>query len=354
MKAQKIAAWLIIVTFVIALLIIGKPFLVPLFLGIVIWYLINAINQVFRTNSWIDQHIPGWLSLTIASISILLFLILIGNLIAQNINTMIASTPDYRVNLEQQLQRILSTFGYTKALDFDTLATDFNLNDYIRRLINSMTGIASSFFLILIYVIFLLIEQGTFTQKIAALGLSSERKEHLKNILQDINQASRTYILVKFAASLLTGFLSFLVLRIIGVDFALFWAFLIFVLNFIPTIGSIIATAFPALVALIQFDSLGPFFTILIGIVAIQVLIGSFLEPRLLGNTLNISPFVVIVSLALWGMIWGIVGMLLCVPLTVILIIVFAQFPNTLPIAIILSKRGQVGRNLKKDAGNPN
>ena len=75
----------------------------------------------------------------------------------------------------------------------------------------------------------------------------------------------------------------------------------------------------------------------------IQIAIGSFLEPRLLGNTLNISPLVVILSLALWGLLWGVVGMLLCVPITIILIIIFAQFPKTRPIAVFLSKNGKVG-----------
>ena len=137
--------------------------------------------------------------------------------------------------------------------------------------------------------------------------------------------------------------MSYGVLTLVGVDFALFWAFLIFLLNYIPTIGSIVATAFPALLTLVQFDGFTPFFIVLIGVLAIQVAIGSFLEPRLLGNTLNISPLVVILALALWGLLWGVVGMLLCVPITIILIIIFAQFPPTRPIAVFLSRNGEVG-----------
>ena len=342
MEAKKVAAYFIIIAFVIAFLVIGKPFLVPLFVAIVIWYLINSINTLFQINPTVKSLIPNWLGLTLSSIFIIGFLVLVGELISDNINGMLAAAPDYRVNLEQQFNRILGLFGISSLPDYKTLSTEFNLNDYIRRLVNSITGTAQNFFLILIYVIFLLIEQNTFPKKIAALRLSDERKEKLKHILDDINIASRTYLTVKFIASLVTGFLSFAVLQIVGVDFALFWAFLIFLLNFIPTIGSIIATAFPALVALIQFDSLSPFLIVLIGIIGIQILIGSILEPRLLGNSLNISPMIVILSLVIWGSIWGIVGMLLCVPLTAIMIIVFAQFPATRPIAVLLSRNGRL------------
>lgn len=344
MKIQKTASYAIVISFSLALLIIGKPLLVPLFLAIVIWYLINSINQLLRAVPWVKSYIPMALSLFFSSILILAVLVLLGNLIAQNIEQMRISAPNYRLNLEAQLQRILAFFGQENRYDLTSLATEFNLNDYLRNLINSISTTAQNFFLILIYVIFLLIEQDTFPKKMAALSWSKERKSNFKKILVQINEVSRTYILVKFGASLLTAVLSFIVLSFIQIDFPVFWAFLIFILNFIPTIGSIVATAFPALVALIQFDTLGPFLAVLLGIVGIQVLIGSFLEPRLLGSSLNISPFVIILSLVLWGMIWGVVGMLLCVPLTVILIIILAQFPNTRPVAILLSKKGQIGK----------
>nr|AWJ66328.1 transport protein [uncultured bacterium] len=343
MQAQKVAAYVIIISFAIALLVIGKPFLVPLFLAIVLWYLINSINDLIRKLPFVNLHIPNWASLVVAGIIIIAVLFLFGNLIARNIDLMVKSAPSYRVNVEHQVQRILSLFGLEQRYDLTSLATEFNLNDYLRNLINGITGLAQRFFLILIYVIFLLVEQDTFPKKLAALSWSKERKENFKRILFQINQASRTYIAVKFGASLLTGVLSFIVLYFVKVDFPVFWAFLIFLLNFIPTIGSIVATAFPSLVALVQFDTLAPFFVVLIGIIAIQLLIGSFVEPRLLGNSLNISPFVIILSLVLWGLIWGVVGMLLCVPLTAILIVILAQFPNTRPVAILLSKNGKIG-----------
>jgi len=129
---------------------------------------------------------------------------------------------------------------------------------------------------------------------------------------------------------------------VVGVDFAAFWALLIFLLNFIPTIGSIIATIFPALITLVQFDTLTPFFLVAGGLTGIQILIGNILEPKFTGSTLNLSPTIILLNLSLWGLIWGIPGMFLCVPFLVISMIVFSNLPQTRTIAVLLSSDGQI------------
>lgn len=129
---------------------------------------------------------------------------------------------------------------------------------------------------------------------------------------------------------------------IIGVDFAFFWAFLIFILNYIPTVGSLIATIFPAMIALVQFNSFSPFVLVLVLIGSIQLLVGNVLEPKIMGSSLNISSLVVLLSLAFWGSIWGVVGMILSVPITVMMIIVMSHFPGTKNIAIMLSANGKI------------
>ena len=145
---------------------------------------------------------------------------------------------------------------------------------------------------------------------------------------------------LKTFVSLLTGLLSYFALLSIGVEAPVFWAFLIFLLNYIPTIGSLIATSFPALFALLQFGELGPFLWVLGVVGAIQVIIGNIVEPKVMGNSLNISSLVVLLALAIWGSLWGIIGMILSVPITVIMVIIFAEFKATRPIAVLLSEKG--------------
>ena len=114
------------------------------------------------------------------------------------------------------------------------------------------------------------------------------------------------------------------------------------ILNFIPTIGSLIATVFPAIFALLQFGQFKEGLLILGIVGSIQLVVCNFVEPKLMGNSLNISPLVVLLTLAIWGVMWGITGMLLSVPVTVILIIIMAEFPATRPFAVLLSQNGEV------------
>ncbi len=192
--------------------------------------------------------------------------------------------------------------------------------------------------------LFLLFEQKGFNKKMRALFPDKEHREEVRDLLHHIQEHIQTYVAIKTMTSVLTGTISYAVLKVVGVDFAEFWGFIIFLLNYIPTVGSLLGIIFPSLLALIQFPTLAPFFVVAVGLGVVQFLIGNVLEPRLTGSSLNISPLVVILSLALWGSIWGIVGMFLCVPLTVITMIILSHFDRTRPIAILLSGDGKIER----------
>ncbi|MEL7029105.1 MAG: AI-2E family transporter, partial [Pseudomonadota bacterium] len=181
-----------------------------------------------------------------------------------------------------------------------------------------------------------------FSKKIAAIAASTNQEDAVNAVLEHISALIRNYLSIKTLTSLMTGAASYVVMLLIGVDFASFWAVLIFVLNFIPVIGSIVAVAFPVLLTAIQFGSWGPFLTALIGLTAIQQTVGGFIEPRMMGASLNLSPLVILLSLTLWGQLWGIPGMLLCVPIMVVVTITLSQFASTRPIAILLSQGGNV------------
>ena len=121
----------------------------------------------------------------------------------------------------------------------------------------------------------------------------------------------------------------------------------VFMLNYIPVIGSLIGVLFPSLLVLVQFGSFGPFFAAVLGLGGIQFGMGNVLDPRLMGSSLNLSPLAIIVALAVWGGLWGVAGMFLCVPITVIVMIVCAQFEGTRPLAVLLSADGRL------DLGEP-
>jgi predicted PurR-regulated permease PerM len=120
------------------------------------------------------------------------------------------------------------------------------------------------------------------------------------------------------------------------------WAVLIAVMNFVPYVGSALGVVFPVLMTIVQFDDLGVVLTMLASLTALQFAIGNFLDPYLMGNSLNLSPFAILVSLAVWSELWGVPGAFLSVPITAILAIVFSEFPGTRPIAVLLSRGGKV------------
>jgi len=164
----------------------------------------------------------------------------------------------------------------------------------------------------------------------------------MANIIASIADQSQKYISVKTYVSFLTGVGSWLVMAFFGIEFAVFWAILIFVLNYIPYVGSIIAVLFPVALALFQFGNFGVMGTLFIALTGIQVLVGYIIEPIVMGNSLDISAFVVLASLSLFGTIWGIVGMIIAIPIVIILIIVMSHFEGTRPIAVLLTGNGEL------------
>jgi predicted PurR-regulated permease PerM len=168
------------------------------------------------------------------------------------------------------------------------------------------------------------------------------RGKEISDMIERIKWDIKSYFVIKTVVSFITWALSYIVMQSFGLDFALFWAFLIFALNYIPSIWSIIAVTFPALLSLIQFDSYYTFVFMTSFLVGIQTLMWNIIEPKFVGNKLNLSPLVIIISLWFWWAIWWVVWMLLSVPIMVIINIVLAKIPSTRPIAILLSEKWEL------------
>lgn len=339
----NVAAWLLSIGLLLALIIVGKSYLVPIFMALVIWYLVNALSQLFQRVPLIGKYLPDSVTLIMSLLFIGLALYQVGDVLVSTVQGFLDDSQKYMPRIEAQIAKVVEVFQPDSPpykLNTTALYDQVLLN--WAELLASFGNFAKGLFLVLLYVLFFIIEQSAFGGKMEALGLGLDQPNRLSVVLKEVNTAMRTYLGVKTLTSLLTAILSWIVFVVIGLDFALFWAFLIFLFNYIPSIGSITATGLPALLALVQFDSLSPFLIVALGVSAIQVLIGNILEPRLMGDNLNISPLVVVLSLILWSLLWGVVGMLLSVPITVAIIIICAQFPSTRNVAILLSKDGKV------------
>ena len=328
---------------------IAQSFIVPIIWSIIIWYFIITLSTEIYKISWFKKIFPFWVSSCI-SIGIFIFLfMLIGDLIESSINDVIKALPNYQDRLLIVIQSVSFQFGIEEPKSLESIIKSINLTPLFSSFGNIFKSGIGSLGIILIYVLFLLLEYHTFEKKLQYIIPNKKKREKVLDFFHIITRELKTYLKIKSISSCATGGVSFIVLSSIGVDFASFWALFIFLLNYIPTVGSIIAVTFPIVVSLVQFDGFGYFGLTAVLLIAVQIIIGNILEPRFMGKSLNLSPFVIILSLSIWGKILGLTGMFLCVPIMVVLNLILSNFESTRPIAIILSANGKIIEKKKKN-----
>jgi len=332
-----------LVALTIYLLVVGQNLFLPLVIAIVFWFLINVLAAGFSRIRVGRFYVPRPLCFIASILMFLIAVSVIVQFISGSLNDLGSVARIYEANL----QAYWAAFPFADSLPAGGMARMFNewldISALITATALTFTGLAADGVLIIIYVGFLLFEQGNFNAKLSALVGNDVRERSVRRIINRVRKDVQKYISIKMFTSSLTGILSYLLLRTLGVDFPEVWGVLIFLLNFIPTVGSIIATIFPATIALAQSnDGIALSLIVLVSLGALQVCIGNILEPRLMGTSLNLSPVVILFNLALWGYIWGVAGMFLCVPFLIITTIVLSHFPKTRPVAILLSSNGKI------------
>jgi len=340
---MKNAAYFFITTISIVItLIYGKTLLIPFVFALLLWFLVRKIRHLLDKVNVIKKYLPSWFKNLFPSLIILSIFGFISKILLDNVNTIAKSYPLYETNIEMIIININQLFGINIVESLKAHATDFDFGLILKSIFKSLSDLLSNAFIIIIYALFIFLEEVHFSNKLKAAFREKDQYENLSNILGKIESSIGNYIGLKTLVSLITGVISYIALLFIGIDSPVFWAFLIFLLNYIPTIGSLIATLFPALFCLLQFGEFGPFLMVLLFVGSIQIIVGNIIEPKLMGNSLNISSFVTIFALSFWGALWGVTGMLLSIPITVIMVIIFAHFDNTKAIAILLSEKGKI------------
>jgi AI-2 transport protein TqsA len=347
-KTITFTASLILVWIIGSLLIAGRSLLIPLVIAILIWHLLNTIHTYVKNIPILSKKMPSWFSMVLSLAIVALLFKVVIDIISNNVTEVIAASPRYQENFMDIFGKIDSYFNIKILANFESFIKSLSFQRILVNIYGVFTSITGSAVLIVLYVAFLFVEQHYYRQKMHALVRHPENRELVNNIMTHIIRDTQTYLGLKTLLSLITSTTSWIIMKAVGLDFAEFWALLIFFLNFIPNIGAIIATAFPALLALIQFDGLIPFIIVTTGIVSIQFIVGNVIEPRYLSKSLNLSALVILISLALWGAIWGVLGMFLSVPITVMMMIIFAHFDKTRPIAILLSQDGYIQKAYEK------
>lgn len=343
LRFLNIAAALGLVALLFFVLVVGRDFLVPFVVAIAIWYLMIALKDSFKQSTKYTRiPVPDAIAMVLAIAATVLTITLIVVLINSSINGVIAQIPKYQDRINDIIGNTLKLTGYEGENPLREFIANLRPQEYVSRAASAIGGLVQDMGLIIVYVLFLLLETWTFGRKLNALARTDTHRENLRTTIREIGEDINTYMRIKTWLSAAVAVLCYAAMKLAGVDFAEFWAVLFFLLNYIPTIGAILAVFFPAMLMIVQFTSIPLIVSVIVVLIAIPTVINNFVEPRMMGRSLNLSSLVIIMSLILWGSIWGIIGMFLCVPIMVILNIVLAKFESTRPLAVMLSANGRI------------
>lgn len=300
------------------------PFVLAMFVAFGLTPLIDVLRHMLR--------VPRPLAVLVTLVIGFILLSVLGALVSASVRQLSANASIYQAQIDILIARatqLLNQYGITWPATFGSLS-DIpmkTIGSMLMGTTNAILDILSKGLLVMLFLIFLLI--GDTTRRQTNGGLLGEAEARIKR-----------YIITKVILSAATGVLVGLVLSLLGVDLALVFGLFAFLLNFIPSVGSLIATLLPLPVVLVNPES--TLTTILLVIIlpaAIQFVIGGLAEPKIMGGSLDLHPITVMLALIIWGMLWGVVGMLLATPLTAVMKIIFERMEPTRPMAELLAGR---------------
>lgn len=321
-----------------------KSIFIPLVFAVFLSFVFAPLNRFLRQRK---VHI----SLVMSLMLVIILLLIMGTifLLSAATNSLVTGFPRYQTSFMVRFQGWIESVSelshrYNIAIEnypqFDLTALlspgSFSISKAISNVATTTVGVGWNIILIVIFLMFIVAQDGRLSLKLKKV-LTSDDQIRSTRTLQNIQLQIQKYLLTKTIISLCTAITGMILMLLFGVDFVLVCGILLFVMNFIPNIGSIIASGVPIVICLLQtgFDFRTIFFSVLI--IATQMLFGNVIEPKLHGQRLNLSPIMVLVSLIFWGWVWGIVGMVLAVPITSAINIMLIQLDEKNLISAIIS-----------------
>jgi predicted PurR-regulated permease PerM len=243
--------------------------------------------------------------------------------------------------IDSLIQGASAYFGLKQAIDLQALVGSVSIPQIAGSVLDTVQGIAGAVLLIIIYFGFMVAGRRRMSLKIDAMAGTSDQRAAIKAIIERIAADVRTYLWVQAVTGIFLALAAAAVMLAVGLDNVLFWTVIFFLLTFIPNIGVTVGSIAPALFALLQFESLWPAIAIFAVIQVAAFVVGNLIYPRMQADTQNIDPVTTILALSLWTFLWGLPGAFLAVPMTLMLMMVFAQFDSTKWVAAALSNDGK-------------
>lgn len=311
----------------------------PLFVAVFFYYVGAPLSRALRR-----KKVPDILAQTAPIFVAIAILTLLGWIIGAHMGELAEKFPSYKLKLQGMIQGGMHYIFTHVPVIGENLERVYSsqviplapLEGIIRAVVGNFVSFLSTSLLVIFFLIFINSEAMTLPKRLEeAYGM--DRAKNILAIGRRINGGIIEYVYVKGLASLLVSLLSTMTMLFFRLDLAILWGTLIFFGNFIPYLGSIFAVAFPVAIAFLQFDSFAAVSVLTALLIGFQILVSNFVEPKYTGQQLNLSPLVVLISLVFWGWLWGIIGLLLSIPIMVSIKFVLENIPATHDVAILMS-----------------
>ena len=314
-----------------------RQILTPLALAVFLLAMVDGLARLLAQKA---PFVPDVLALPIALLGSIIIAGLVVYAVATNAAGFAQELLNETARLNQIIARVAAIFGVKVPPTVAQLINQLNPVRYMGDVARAMQSFASGAIYVLVYLGFLIASRQGFQKKAVALFPARAERDGAADVFYRIRDSIQRYLWIQTVTGLLIAGLSAAVMFGVGLSNALFWAFLILVLSFVPVIGGAIGSTLPPLFALVQFPDATRAIILFLGLQAIGFVVGNVIQPRMQRDSLNIDPVMVLLSLALWGALWGLPGMFLSTPLTVTVITILAQFNGSRWIAILLSGDG--------------
>ncbi len=343
----RLAAALVVTISVGWLLVIGKAVLVPVLLGVIVIYILETSARALTLVPLLGR-LPRGGRRILALILMLVFVTYLSAFVVGSLQAVAAVLPTYADSLEALLEQGAAWVGMEATPDWPAIEnairqrTDLTAMSLNAIGVFSKVGITS--LMAGIYAIFILADLDRLPERTRQAFADRSAADQTLQIVRHLNEKIGGYFAAKTLVNLILALISYAVMNVIGVEFAMFWAILIGVLNYVPYFGSFLGVLFPVTLILVQSGDYGEALVALGALMATQIYVAYYLEPKLIGRSMNLSPAIVLLSLATWSSLWGLVGIVLGAPLTAVLMLILAEIPATRPIAILMSETGKFDR----------
>lgn len=322
----------------LALLYFLRGILVPFIIAFVFAVLVNALVRFIRSRR---PKAPDW---AVAGIAALVVMLLAGGgifVMAQGMVQIVAEGPQLADRLDHIVQDAGRWLHLREEVHLSTIIGTISVPEIAGSVLSSIQGIATGFLLMVVYFGFMIAGRERVSRKIDNAIDSSERARTIKQVAGRAAADIETYVWVQTITGLMLTASALVIMTAVGLSNVLFWTVIFFLLTFIPNIGITVGSILPSLFALVQFPTYWQAIAIFAVTQVAATIIGNFIYPRMQAETQNIDPVVTLLALSFWTVLWGLAGAFLAVPMTLMSMMVFAQFDETKWVAAFLSNDGK-------------